>query len=110
MAEREGFEPSLEFPLNTLSKRAPSATRPSLRKQLFQSNAGETGSHEFADTIRDREMVTRRKRRRASGVLLWEPWRRGHGPVARFGTESGMCRLYNCSIAGLGHRETLSSP
>jgi hypothetical protein len=30
MAEREGFEPSLEFPLNTLSKRAPSATRPPL--------------------------------------------------------------------------------
>ena len=26
-----GFEPTLELPLNTLSKRAPSATRPSLR-------------------------------------------------------------------------------
>ena len=25
-----GFEPTLEFPLNTLSKRAPSTTRPSL--------------------------------------------------------------------------------
>ena len=32
MAERVGFEPTLEFPLNTLSKRAPSATRPSLRE------------------------------------------------------------------------------
>ena len=32
MAEREGFEPSLEFPLNTLSKRAPSTTRPPLLK------------------------------------------------------------------------------
>ena len=31
MAEREGFEPSVEFPLHTLSKRAPSTTRPSLR-------------------------------------------------------------------------------
>jgi hypothetical protein len=31
MAERVGFEPTLEFPLNTLSKRAPSATRPSLQ-------------------------------------------------------------------------------
>jgi hypothetical protein len=30
MAERVGFEPTLEFPLNTLSKRAPSATRPPL--------------------------------------------------------------------------------
>ncbi len=27
MAEREGFEPSVEFPLHTLSRRAPSATR-----------------------------------------------------------------------------------
>ncbi len=27
-----GFEPTLEFPLNTLSKRAPSATRPSLQR------------------------------------------------------------------------------
>ena len=27
MAERLGFEPRLEFPLNTLSKRAPSATQ-----------------------------------------------------------------------------------
>jgi hypothetical protein len=33
MAEREGFEPSIEFPLYTLSKRAPSTTRPSLRGQ-----------------------------------------------------------------------------
>ena len=31
MAERVGFEPTLGFPLNTLSKRAPSTTRPSLR-------------------------------------------------------------------------------
>ncbi len=30
MAEREGFEPSVEFPLHTLSKRAPSTTRTSL--------------------------------------------------------------------------------
>ncbi len=28
MAESVGFEPTLELPLNTLSKRAPSATRP----------------------------------------------------------------------------------
>ena len=30
-SEREGFEPSVEFPLHTLSKRAPSTTRTSLR-------------------------------------------------------------------------------
>ena len=38
MAERVGFEPTLEFPLNTLSKRAPSATRPSLPQELEDSN------------------------------------------------------------------------
>ena len=32
MAEREGFEPSVEFPLHTLSRRAPSTTRTSLHK------------------------------------------------------------------------------
>jgi hypothetical protein len=32
LAERVGFEPTLEFPLNTLSKRAPSTTRPPLLK------------------------------------------------------------------------------
>ena len=30
-AETEGFEPSIEFPLYTLSRRAPSTTRTSLR-------------------------------------------------------------------------------
>ena len=38
LAERVGFEPTLEFPLNTLSKRAPSATRPSLRSEWQDSN------------------------------------------------------------------------
>src|SRR5579864_5543776 len=37
MAEREGFEPSIEFPLYTLSKRAPSTTRPSLRRDAVIS-------------------------------------------------------------------------
>src|ERR1700686_919654 len=33
MAERVGLEPPLPFRVNTLSKRAPSATRPSLRRE-----------------------------------------------------------------------------
>ena len=33
MAERMGFEPMIEFPLYTLSKRAPSTTRPPLQNQ-----------------------------------------------------------------------------
>ena len=32
LAEREGFEPSIRFTVYTLSRRAPSTTRPSLRK------------------------------------------------------------------------------
>src|SRR5262245_54440737 len=32
LAEGVGFEPTIRFPVYTLSKRAPSATRPSLRK------------------------------------------------------------------------------
>jgi hypothetical protein len=35
MAERKGFEPLRRFPAYTLSRRAPSTTRPSLRIALF---------------------------------------------------------------------------
>ena len=35
MAEREGFEPSKRFPVYTLSKRAPSTTRPPLLENSY---------------------------------------------------------------------------
>ena len=35
MAEREGFEPSVQFPVHTLSRRAPSTARTSLRLKNF---------------------------------------------------------------------------
>jgi hypothetical protein len=35
MAERKGFEPSRQLPAYTLSKRAPSTTRPPLRNLIF---------------------------------------------------------------------------
>ncbi len=35
MAESEGFEPSIEFPLYTLSRGAPSASRPTLHKARY---------------------------------------------------------------------------
>src|SRR5436190_10640421 len=38
MAERVGFEPTIPVKVYTLSKRAPSATRPSLRKKLRGSS------------------------------------------------------------------------
>ena len=37
MAEREGFEPSKRFPVYTLSKRAPSTTRPPLLQTNFKN-------------------------------------------------------------------------
>ena len=37
MAERTGFEPAITFPLYTLSKRAPSTTRPPLRTRTILS-------------------------------------------------------------------------
>jgi hypothetical protein len=43
MAERVGFEPTVEFPLHTLSKRAPSTTRTSLRI-IRISGLGASGS------------------------------------------------------------------
>ena len=36
MAERKGFEPSRRFPAYTLSRRAPSTTRPPLRRRVYQ--------------------------------------------------------------------------
>src|SRR5208337_2819625 len=44
LAERVGFEPTLEFPLNTLSKRAPSTTRPS----LLRSEVNPVGRLQFS--------------------------------------------------------------
>jgi hypothetical protein len=40
VAERVGFEPTVEFPLHTLSKRAPSTTRTSLRFESQQLASG----------------------------------------------------------------------
>ena len=43
MAEGVGFEPTLRFPVNTLSKRAPSATRPPLQNHKGPE-AGDRGA------------------------------------------------------------------
>jgi hypothetical protein len=45
MAEREGFEPSIEFPLYTLSRRAPSTTRPSLQELGLQYQFSAEGAY-----------------------------------------------------------------
>ena len=43
LAEKVGFEPTLEFPLNTLSKRAPSTTRPPLQQHHCYESITEVG-------------------------------------------------------------------
>src|SRR5215475_15140879 len=53
LAEREGFEPSIEFPLYTLSKRAPSTTRPSLRSELQRSIQNSTQPYSTRNVRRD---------------------------------------------------------
>src|SRR5213592_4885251 len=57
MAEGVGFEPTIRFPVYTLSKRAPSATRPSLRDRSGQysrvsgaDNPRAGGSRDFRAT------------------------------------------------------------
>ena len=51
LAEREGFEPSIRFPVYTLSKRAPSATRPPLRRALVRAGeaAGGRGGADYSE-------------------------------------------------------------
>jgi hypothetical protein len=57
VAEGVGFEPTLRFPVNTLSKRAPSATRPPLLidpaigPRLSISNAQRALSRHYLATV-----------------------------------------------------------
>ena len=62
MAVREGFEPSLRFPVNTLSKRAPSTTRPPHPKGPARVSAAQTP---FAGT---RALAHRPWRDKAGGL------------------------------------------
>src|SRR5690606_6273852 len=48
MADREGFEPSIEFPLYTRSRRAPSTTRPPVRPLAAD---GQSGADRFPVSI-----------------------------------------------------------
>jgi hypothetical protein len=53
MAERVGFEPTVPLQVHTLSKRAPSTTRPSLRVQAqAPGNAGEVLPHRAITPLR----------------------------------------------------------
>src|SRR4051812_9204212 len=62
LAEREGFEPSVEFPLHTLSKRAPSTTRTSLRLSGISSLARHRREHQTPDGSRAEHGIYSRSR------------------------------------------------
>jgi hypothetical protein len=56
VAEREGFEPSIRFPVYTLSKRAPSTTRPPLRKAgAYNGGAARTRTRQKSPVLRARK-------------------------------------------------------
>src|SRR5260370_42017666 len=51
LAEGEGFEPSIRFPVYTLSKRAPSAARPPLRISGSYCRFNNAGKPAFLDSM-----------------------------------------------------------
>ena len=59
VAERKGFEPSRRFPAYTLSRRAPSTTRPPLRWRVYPLDAGEfkRGLRDLCQEIEARRAV-----------------------------------------------------
>src|SRR4029434_10325403 len=82
LAEREGFEPSVEFPLHTLSKRAPSTTRTSLHfrinnlRAVWNSVAQNAPSHVAVPTCNLYSVVSDAPRfvtRRSVSDLLISP-------------------------------------
>ena len=78
MAEREGFEPSVEFPLHTLSKRAPSTTRTSLR--AWRARPGATAGFPPAARLGS----LRYARTSLLAPLRSLTWRSRVGPSGRF--------------------------
>src|SRR5262252_5010440 len=85
MAERVGFEPTLEFPLNTLSKRAPSATRPSLRTRVRPIHYSEWHGLSV-ETRHLSRLVLTPKAFLGGGFLFAQNLRRGSATSLRLGT------------------------
>src|SRR5581483_8540378 len=93
MAERVGFEPTLPVKVNTLSKRAPSATRPSLQRFIRIASA--------CDDLDDRGRVWPRGGRvdLLPRVYSYESCQARlqnhvsrHSPVLRFPAQEDRCR------------------
>src|SRR5579872_4529282 len=82
MAEREGFEPTIPVKVYTLSKRAPSATRPSLRTHRIRS------IHYNGTEERTGAPQTHAGKKYGSGsFLIW--WKRGKATYRVLGSSAG---------------------
>src|SRR5215475_14563948 len=84
LAERVGFEPTLPFRVNTLSKRAPSATRPSLPAW---TNAGDDYEVQRANPYISRTYV--------SASILWVARSQGKPPATLASSEASKIRVLN---------------
>jgi hypothetical protein len=71
LAERVGFEPTLPFRVNTLSKRAPSATRPSLRLDCYDRRQFSVAQCIMAAQPRPRKKHRVSNFSRTSFLILW---------------------------------------
>ena len=95
LAERVGFEPTLEFPLNTLSKRAPSATRPSLRVRvriLMESPRMSLDNLGAGSVLHIRPRLSAKKKSLLAEAL-------GNDSTAdRSGTTGSACRVSPCKF------------
>ena len=77
MAERVGFEPTLPFRVNTLSKRAPSATRPSLRRNSGRTTAPRNILQAISDEAGSESC------RPSLAFILWAAWRKRKWPCSK---------------------------
>ena len=118
LAEREGFEPSRRFPAYTLSKRAPSATRPPLHAQHHMQIARFIGlggpcARHGAGTIRlapKTQGFAAHYSGRVSGRFRSVPPRLGHlwlrGPTPRYYVKHVLVwdtfKRYNAVMIGIG--------
>src|SRR5579872_6233839 len=98
MAERVGFEPTLEFPLNTLSKRAPSATRPSLRHFCPERIRHALGKKEATAVGRSTERVCLSILWGRDGGRNWKQiaigiWHLAFGTKTKYQVPTAKCRL-----------------
>src|SRR6266704_3435843 len=94
LAERVGFEPTVEFPLHTLSKRAPSTTRTSLRFRINDLRAARQRLSHTPSTSRAVRSISFA----LSGLTRYANGRSGE-----------LCQTSECPRSTYGHSGTKAS-